>query len=85
MWNNEKAGYMRELLAEIVKHLVDSPEHVRVTEIDGTTTKILELFVVKEDLGKIIGKQGQMIRAIRTIMMAASVKTKKRIVIEVLE
>jgi predicted RNA-binding protein YlqC (UPF0109 family) len=85
MWNNEKAGYMKELLAEIVKHLVNNPEQIRVTEIDGATTKILELYVVKEDLGKIIGKQGQMIRAIRTIMMAASVKTNKRILIEVLE
>ena len=76
---------MRELLTGIAKRLVDNPDQVSVTEVDGATTKILELSVMKQDLGKIIGKRGRTIAAIRTIMMAASAKTNKRIVIEVAE
>lgn len=85
MGNNEKADQMKELLAEIAKRLVDHPEQVSVTEIHGATTLILELSVIKQDLGKIIGKRGRTIAAIRTIMMAASAKLNKRIIVEVNE
>lgn len=76
---------MRELLAEVVKRLVDNPEQVSINEIQGATTLILELSVAKQDLGKVIGKRGKMIAAIRTVMMAASAKTHRRIIVEVEE
>jgi uncharacterized protein len=85
MDTNEKEGHMRELLAEIAKRLVDNPEQVSINEINGATTLILELSVAKKDLGKIIGKRGRTIAAIRTIMMAASAKHHKRIIVEVEE
>lgn len=75
----------KDLLALIAKHLVDYPEQVRVNEIDGDQTIVFELSVAREDLGKIIGKQGRNIGAIRTIMMGISGKIQKRIVIELLE
>jgi predicted RNA-binding protein YlqC (UPF0109 family) len=82
---NKKEGHMRELLAEVAKRLVDHPEQVTINEIHGATTLILELSVAKQDLGKIIGKRGRTIAAIRTIMMAASAKIHKRIIVEVEE
>lgn len=82
---NVKEDYMKELLAEIAKRLVDNPEQVKIAEVHGATTLILELSVAKQDLGKVIGKRGKMIAAIRTIMMAASAKIHKRIIVEVEE
>ncbi len=76
---------MKKLLALIAQHMVDSPDQVDVKEIDGVNTVVLELSVAKPDLGKIIGKKGQNIGAIRTIMMAVSGKIHKRIVVELLE
>ena len=76
---------MKNLLADIARQIVDYPEQVRVNEIDGDHTIVFELSVAKEDLGKIIGKKGHNIGAIRTIMMAISGKIKKRIVVELLE
>ena len=76
---------MKNLLAEIAMQLVDYPEQVKVNEIDGDHAIVFELSVAKEDLGKIIGKQGRNIGAIRTIMMAISGKIKKRIIVELLE
>lgn len=76
---------MRELLSEVVKRLVDNPDQVKINEIQGATTLILELSVAKQDLGKVIGKRGKMIAAIRTVMMAASAKTHRRIIVEVEE
>jgi len=76
---------MKNLLTEIARQIVDYPEQVRVNEIDGDHTIVFELSVAKEDLGKIIGKKGRNIGAIRTIMMAISGKIKKRIVVELLE
>jgi uncharacterized protein len=76
---------MRNLLAEIAKQLVDYPEQVSVNEIDGDQTIVFELSVAKADLGKIIGKRGRNIGAIRTIMLAISGKIQKRIVVELLE
>ena len=76
---------MKELLELIAKGLVDKPEEVSVTQIDGEQTIVLELRVAQEDLGKVIGKQGRTARAIRTILGAAGMKLRKRFVLEILE
>ena len=76
---------MKDLIAYIAKALVDKPEEVVVTEIEGVQTFVIELRVAKEDIGKVIGKQGHTARAIRTILSAASAKLKKRSVLEILE
>lgn len=76
---------MRTLIEMIAKALVDKPEDVEVTEVDGEQTTVIELKVAKEDLGKVIGKQGRTARALRTILSAASTKIRKRSVLEILE
>jgi len=76
---------MKELISYIAKALVDKPEEVTVTEIEGEQTSVIELKVAKEDLGKVIGKQGRTARAMRTILSAASTKIKKRSVLEIIE
>ena len=76
---------MRELINYIARALVDNPEEVIVTEVEGNQTSVLELKVAKEDLGKVIGKQGRTARAMRTILSAASAKVKKRTVLEIIE
>ena len=76
---------MRDLIAYIAKALVDKPEEVVVTEIRGQQTTVIELKVAKEDLGKVIGKQGRTARAMRTILSGASAKMKKRSGLEIIE
>jgi len=76
---------MRELIEYIAKSLVDRPENVTVKETEGEKTTIIELRVAKEDLGKVIGKQGRTARAMRTILNAAGTKIGKRCVLEILE
>jgi predicted RNA-binding protein YlqC (UPF0109 family) len=76
---------MKDLIADIVKALVDQPEQVTVTEIEGGHTVILEISVAKSDMGKVIGKQGRNAQAIRTILGAAAGKAKKRYVLEIVE
>ncbi len=76
---------MKDLLVEIAKALVDSPEDVSVTEIEGEQTTVLELRVSNEDLGKVIGRQGRTARALRTLLSAAGMKVQKRFVLEILE
>jgi len=76
---------MKELIKYIAKALVDYPEQVEVAEVEGNQTSVLELKVAKEDLGKVIGKQGRTARAMRTILSAASAKIKKRTVLEIIE
>jgi hypothetical protein len=76
---------MKDLINRIAQAMVDHPDQVQVTEVEGNQTTVLELKVAKEDLGKIIGKQGRNARAIRTILGAASAKLKKRTVMEILE
>ncbi|MCR5814524.1 MAG: KH domain-containing protein [Desulfovibrio sp.] len=76
---------MRNLIEFIAKSLVDHPENVQVSEIEGEQTTVLELKVAQDDLGKVIGKQGRTARALRTILSAASTKAKKRTVLEILE
>ncbi len=76
---------MRELIELIAKALVDHPEEVRVTEIEGEKTSVIELSVAKNDLGKVIGKEGRTAKAIRTILTAISSKSKKRVLLEIVE
>lgn len=76
---------MKELVEFMAKALVDSPEQVKVAEIEGEKTSVIELSVAKDDLGKVIGKQGRTARAMRTILSAASTKVKKRAVLEIIE
>ncbi|MBW1616520.1 MAG: KH domain-containing protein [Deltaproteobacteria bacterium] len=76
---------MKELIKYIAQGLVDRPDEVEVSEIDGSQTSVIELQVAKEDLGKVIGKQGRTARAMRTILSAASAKMKKRTVLEIIE
>ena len=75
----------KELVEYIAKSLVDSPEQVEVREAEGEQGAVLELSVSREDLGKIIGKQGRTARAIRTLLGAVSAKTKKRVLLEIIE
>jgi predicted RNA-binding protein YlqC (UPF0109 family) len=76
---------MKELVEYIAKALVDDPDQVVVSEVSGDQTSVLELKVAKDDLGKVIGKQGRSARAMRTILSAASTKLKKRTVLEIIE
>ncbi len=76
---------LKDLIEYIAKALVDNPDAVVVTEIEGEQTSVIELKVAKEDLGKVIGKQGRTARAMRTILSASSTKNRKRSVLEILE
>jgi predicted RNA-binding protein YlqC (UPF0109 family) len=76
---------MKDLISYIAKTLVDQPEQVSVNEIAGKHTTVLELRVAKTDIGKIIGKRGRTAQAIRTILSAASGKTGKRFLLEIVE
>ncbi len=78
-------GAMKELVYYIAQALVDNPDEVAVSEVEGNQTSVLELKVAKEDLGKVIGKQGRTARAMRTILGAASAKIRKRTVLEIIE
>ncbi len=76
---------MRDLVEQIVKALVDYPEQVRVTEVEGQKTTVLELRVEQSDLGKVIGKQGRTADAIRLILDAAGMKLRRRFLLEILD
>jgi len=76
---------LKILIEEIAKALVDNPDKVEIAEVEGEQTTVYELKVAKEDLGKIIGKEGRTARSIRTIIGAASAKLKKRSVLEIIE
>ena len=75
---------MRELVEIIAKALVDSPEDVKVNEIQGEQSVIIELKVAPEDMGKVIGKQGRIAKSIRTVVKAAAIKENKRVVVEII-
>jgi len=79
------ADAMKDLISTIARAIVDNPEQVSVTEIEGAHTSILKLKVAKSDIGKVLGKQGRTVRAIRTILSGVSGKAKKRVVLEILE
>lgn len=76
---------MKELVSHVVKQLVDNPEKVKVKEVKGEQNIILELSTATEDIGRVIGKQGRIIKALRTLLNAASVKTGHRVTIEVIK
>ena len=76
---------MKDLITKIVRALVDQPDQVLVTEIEGDHISVLEISVAKSDMGLIIGKQGRNAQAIRTILNAASAKIRKRYVLEIVE
>jgi predicted RNA-binding protein YlqC (UPF0109 family) len=78
-------GEMSDLILYMAQALVDNPGQVEVTEIEGQQTSVIELKVAKEDLGKVIGKQGRTARAMRTILSAASTKIRKRASLEIIE
>jgi hypothetical protein len=76
---------MKELVESIARALVDHPEDVAVKSVDGSQVTVLELRVHPEDLGKVIGRQGRTAKAIRTLLVASSVKVRKRYTLEILE
>ena len=76
---------MKDLIGYIAKALVDQPEKVSITEIEGNNTNVLELSVAKSDMGKIIGKQGRNAQALRTILSAVSGKIRKRYILEIID
>ena len=76
---------MKDLIKQIVQAIVDNPEQIKVTEIEGRHTSVLELKVAKEDMGKVIGKKGKTAQAMRTILSSVSGKVKKRTVLEILD
>ena len=76
---------MKNLIKYIAQALVDNPDKVEVSEVQGEQTSVIELRVSKEDLGKVIGKQGKTAKAMRTILSAASAKVHKRTVLEIIE
>ena len=78
-------GTMKDLISVIVKAIVDQPDEVMVTEIVGDHTTVLEVTVAKNDMGKVIGKQGRNAQAIRTILSAAAGKARKRYILEIAE
>ena len=76
---------MKELVEGIAKALVDNPQAVSVNEIQGERSITLELKVAPDDMGKIIGKQGRIAKAIRTVVKAAATKDNKRVVVEIMQ
>ena len=76
---------MKELLEVIAKNLVDNPDHVTVSEVKGERSIILELKVAPDDMGKVIGKQGRIAKAIRSVVKAAAIHEDKRIVVEIVQ
>ncbi len=76
---------MKELLEYIAKSLVDFPDDVSVSEVEGEQSVILELSVNESDMGKVIGKQGRIAKSIRLVMKAAAAKENKRVVVEIIQ
>lgn len=76
---------MGELVEYIAKSLVDNPDMVTVNEIEGSQSLIIELKVAPDDMGKVIGKQGRIAKAIRTVVKAAATKENKRIIVEIIQ
>jgi predicted RNA-binding protein YlqC (UPF0109 family) len=83
--DTRKLGELAKLIEYMARMLVDVPDQVSVNEIAGENTTVIELKVAKEDIGKIIGKQGRTARAIRTVLNGASTKLRKRTVLEIIE
>lgn len=80
-----KDSSVKEVVEIIARTLVDVPDEVAVREIEGETATVIELRVASKDLGKVIGKQGRTVRAMRTLLRAAGMKLRKRFVLEIIE
>jgi predicted RNA-binding protein YlqC (UPF0109 family) len=76
---------LKDLLEYLAKSLVDNPDEVRVSQTETDTTIVLELNVARDDIGKVIGKQGRIARALRTIVKASAVKNGKRAIVEIVD
>ena len=76
---------MVELVEAIVKPLVDKPEEVQVKEIPGKQGTVIELRVAPDDMGKVIGKQGRIAKALRTVVKAAATRANKKVVVEIVQ
>jgi len=81
---SEQSGEVRALVEQVAKMLVDAPDQVAVNQIDGETT-VLELNVAPGDVGKVIGRQGRVARALRSLVNAVGVRARKRFAVEILE
>jgi len=81
----QASGDIRALIEFIARALVDEPESVQVTAVDGNESTVLELKVAPSDVGKVIGKQGRTVRAMRSILGAAGMKLHRRFTLEILE
>ncbi|HID07519.1 MAG TPA: KH domain-containing protein [Armatimonadetes bacterium] len=75
---------MRELVEYIVRQLVDQPDQVRVSQIEGERTIVIEIKVAPDDLGKVIGRKGRIAQALRTLVKAAATKRGKKVTVEIL-
>ncbi|MBI2891132.1 MAG: KH domain-containing protein [Nitrospirae bacterium] len=80
-----EATTLKQLIETMARVVVDRPEEVNVREIEGEQTSVIELKVAREDLGKVIGRQGRTVQAMRTILGAASNRLNKRSVLQILE
>ena len=76
---------MAELLAWLAKQLVDDPDAVRVEQVEREDATVLELYVSPEDRGKVIGRQGRLARSLRTIVRASAARSRRRIILEIVE
>jgi len=76
---------LKELVELIARSIVDNPKQVKVNEVEGAKSVILELQVAEEDMGKVIGKRGRIAKAIRTVVKAAATKEGKRVIVEIIQ
>ena len=83
--NQEETSSMKEYVEHIVEYLVENPDKIDVREVAGSRTTVFELRVAQADLGKVIGRQGNTARAIRTLLAAAAARRGQRAVLEILE
>jgi len=83
--HQKRRMHMNELIGFIAQQLVDRPEDVVVSKVEGSHTTVLELRVAKQDIGKVIGREGRTAQAMRTILSAVSTKARKRAVLEIVE
>jgi predicted RNA-binding protein YlqC (UPF0109 family) len=81
----QAAPVIKELVQFLARQLVDNPDSVEVKEVHGDTASVLELRVAKEDLGRVIGKQGRTVNSIRTILNAVASRTNRKVVLEIIE
>jgi uncharacterized protein len=76
---------LADLLAELARRLVDDPEAVRVDEVERDGARVLQLHVAKDDVGKVIGRQGRIARALRTIVRAGAARSSQRVLVEIVD